>query len=461
MTTRDPDPLAWVLTALAGCVLVNAIAIGYLVSDGERWSRAVSVTAAGQAMRLLQPGGDDSWKPMARADAYSKANPNQDIYGVFFEDKVKFQYPPSALFLWRVLPASLYTGPGSVRAATPLRAWLAVSTLAAALLTVAASIWIFRLGLLGLPGHWGERRLRRAHLVTLIGVGFLLGLTYYPLNKAHSGGQIQIFLGLLIAASLLAHVKGRAGTAGACLGLCCLVKPQYAIVLASAILLRHWRFALPMAGVGALGIVGAVVVFGFDNHLRYLDVLRDLSNHGETYWPNQSVNGLMNRLLGNGVAETFNMAGFPPYHRVVYFATLVSSVAMVVVSLWAYSRRDGCRSHDTLWLAIAVMAATMASPIAWEHHYGAFLPVFAMATPLLLREQPVGRWTGLLLLASYLAMANVIRTPERIFWNPWRGLAGSHLFFGALILLALCIATRRNQATAGPPARGFDGALSR
>jgi hypothetical protein len=406
----------------------------------------VTVTAPGQSARLLQPGGDDSWKPMARADAYYKEHANRDLYGVFFDEKVKFQYPPSALFFWDLFPASLYGGEGSVGNGGALRTVLTAATLAAVLLTIAASTWILMLGLrhAGLdPRHGGTTS--RLGTIAVIAIAFLLGLTYYPLNKAHSGGQIQVFLDLLVAAALLAHMKGARATAGICIGVCSLAKPQYVIVLVSGLLRRNWRLALPMAAVGALGLAAAVMAFGFHNHLRYVEVLGDISSHGETYWPNQSVNGLMNRLLGNGKAETFSMDSFPPYHPVVYYTTLVSSAIILIVSLWPGRLRRSHPGGNIVDLALALMAATMASPVAWEHHYGTFLPIFAVMLPVLMRERPAGAWTGPLLLVSYVAMANVVRLPERMFWNPWRGLAGSHLFFGALILLALCIAVRRGM----------------
>ena len=60
--------------------------------------------------------------------------------------------------------------------------------------------------------------------------------------------------------------------------------------------------------------------------------------------------------------------------------------------------------------------------------------------------------------ASYLAMANVFNRPDLFFRNRWLGLAGSHLFFGALILFGLLLVVRvggRRRANALRPRTEF------
>jgi hypothetical protein len=43
-------------------------------------------------------------------------------------------------------------------------------------------------------------------------------------------------------------------------------------------------------------------------------------------------------------------------------------------------------------------------------------------------------------------MAEVMLRPELIFRNRWAGLAGSHLFFGVLLLFALLLVLRAESA---------------
>ena len=85
----------------------------------------------------------------------------------------------------------------------------------------------------------------------------------------------------------------------------------------------------------------------------------------------------------------------------------------------------------------------MASPVAWEHHYGAFLPVFALALPLLARDRPLGARTAPVLAFSYLAIGSAFLRPEWLFAHRVTGVLGSHLFFGGLALFALLWIQRR------------------
>jgi hypothetical protein len=92
----------------------------------------------------------------------------------------------------------------------------------------------------------------------------------------------------------------------------------------------------------------------------------------------------------------------------------------------------------TVDLAVMMCAATIASPIAWDHHYGAFFPIFAVA---LVAAIPSLR-SGLLLLASYELMANEMMRTDLVFTNRWTGILGSHIFFGALLLFGYLLMVR-------------------
>jgi alpha-1,2-mannosyltransferase len=146
---------------------------------------------------------------------------------------------------------------------------------------------------------------------------------------------------------------------------------------------------------------------------------------------------LLQRWFGNGNAIKFQSRGLPPYHPVVYYATLVSSLVFVGLALF-YPAEPGQRGR-TIDLAAVICAATLASPIAWEHHYGAFFPAFAVAVSTLMRGNRASAW---LLLLSYLLMANELTRRELVFTDRWIGLLGSHIFFGAVLLYGILLAAR-------------------
>jgi hypothetical protein len=166
---------------------------------------------------------------------------------------------------------------------------------------------------------------------------------------------------------------------GVLTGVICLMKPHYGLIVLWGLLNREWRFAFALALTGAAGLGASIFFYGWMNHLDYLSVLSFMSERGESYHANQSINGLLNRIAGLGAPELyanvrFDAAGFPPYTPWVYWMTLASSAIIIV---GAFLRRGGAASRTVMFALIAV-SLTIASPIAWEHHYGVLLPVFAL-----------------------------------------------------------------------------------
>lgn len=412
------EPHAWtLLIALLAVVLLNGALIAGLAAFGVPPGQALHQTAPGRSAALANLTGNDSWKPMARAQRAFQQQPDVSLYRVFFEDHIKFQYPPSALFVLDLFPARWFDGPDSLDPGKPMNQLLTWTSRAAFALTLLLCVLLYLRG-------------KNTSSTWVIAVcGALLGVMFYPLVRAHILGQIQIYIDCLVAAGLLAYMAGWRALAGACIGICCLIKPQYGLILLWGVLRRDWRFSVGLIAVAGVGFTASLLRYGLANHLEYLKVLSYISQHGEAYWPNQSVNGVLNRLLDNGDALHFDRYSFPPYNPVVYFGTLLSSLAIMVTALWPTRGR----TPDALDLAIALLGATLAAPVAWEHHYGILLSVFAIAAT---------RVRSPLLLASYLMAANALLRPSWLLGGPVRELLASHLFFGALLLFVILVSRR-------------------
>jgi alpha-1,2-mannosyltransferase len=427
---RRVRSMRWLLMALGACALINAAIVAGLMASGRGFDEAYEASGLLLTSRILGTPGVDSWRPMAYAYLRDPREPG-GLYWAFLVKHVKFQYPPSSLLAFKLLPRPL-TYPISPQ----LSEFLALPSLIAVLFTILCSaLLLFRLTSESRAPWWRV-------VVSAVSIG-LLGVTYYPLTKGHSLGQIQVYLGALAAAALLLHAWNQRVLSGTCLGLCCLIKPQYGLVLVWGLLRRDKRFVLGFAVVFLLGLALSLAEFGLANHLQYLEVLKQLSRHGEAYGPNQSVNGLVQRWLGNGNAIKFQARGFPPENPIVYYATLVSSALIAGLALFMPTAPE--LRGRTLDLAVVMCAATMASPIAWEHHYGAFFPAFALAMPVAMSANG-GGW---LLLASYVLMANELTRHELVFSDRWVGLLGSHIFFGALLLFGILLVGRWRGTRAG------------
>jgi alpha-1,2-mannosyltransferase len=420
-----PSPRARIVRSLgiaAGVSIAVYVAlIAALVGSGESVETAALSTGLSSTWTLPSAAGIDSWKPMAAAYEHERAEPGQ-MYWIFLVKHLRFQYPPSALLVMKLVPLPL---------TSEVRRSLARASLAAVATTIVLSVCILLLG--SKPPQAASLRQSALHYASCTLLGLSLGITFYPLTRGHTLGQIQVYLDALIAAALLAHSLGRPVFSGACIGLCCLIKPHYAIVILWAGLRGQLRCFLSASFCVGAGLVFALREFGLKNHLDYLTVLRELSRHGESFWANQSVNGILHRLLGNGEAIDWVPRALPPYVDTIYFATTVSGLLIVGIALFSPTSRRWRGS--ALDLASVITGATLASPIAWEHHYGVLLPVYALALPRLITSARAGFW----LLISYILVAVELVRPELVFANRATGLLGAHIFFGAISLFVILL----------------------
>jgi alpha-1,2-mannosyltransferase len=412
--------------ALATVLAVHAVAIPLMLRLGFGTPRPDTIV--GHVERLVhRQQAADSWRPMAAAQAFADANPGRDIYEeIFFRRKVKFQYAPTSLLYVRHLP----------------RATLNVLSWAAVWMTIVLTVLIFR------DAHAGNAPAMRASLVV---AG--LAATFYPLLKGYTLGQIQVWVDALFACSVWAWLRGLKRTAGVALGLACLIKPPLVPLALWAMIRREWRLAAGFATTFAVGVAVSVAIYGLASHLSYVRVLSYIAERGEAYYPNQSFNGLLNRWYSNGSNLEFDDHAFSPPHPIVAIGTTASALALYSLALLLPARipsRD--RRFD---LAIITLTATMASPIAWEHHYGVLLPVFALVVPAALDQRPLGRWTAALLVASFLLTAQYVQPVQRLASTPVNPLQ-SYVLLGAVFLLILaCAGVLRS--TEGPGTSATDG----
>lgn len=380
---------------------------------------------------LEQRQEDDSWGPMIQAFEYvTRDDQPQSLYAkIFFTRHVKFQYPPTALLplwaMWKTLPDAEWAG------------LLNALSLLFLLVSIAVSAGLLSASL-------------RRRGESGVGAGLLglwLALAFYPLVKAYSLGQIQTWVNGLFALALTCWVTKRPRAAGALVGLMCLIKPHYGLFVLWGVWRRRWDFVVALLVVGGLGLAASLAFFGLSNHQGYLDVVSFLSRRGEGYFPNQSVNGLLNRLLRNGNNLEWMGASFAPYHPWVFWGTTLSSLVLVLAALGARGIRSAGGGVDFSLLALT---ATMASPIAWEHHYGILPPIYAAALGWFAESPVLGRATLACLALSYGLTSNYWGVTNELAETRWN-LLQSYLYFGALLLLlALHVLRARTGAVAHP-----------
>lgn len=416
MSAKLPkDPLAAAL--LAWLLVQLGLNLGLALALPAPWNETLFVEldafARGRA-------GEDSWGPMGAGLAHLESGDARPVYqAVLFDARIKFQYPPSSLlalelFRWAAQATGL-----------PLVALLNAASWLAVLATLAASAALLR-----------AARPPASPLCAVLLTAS--GLVFYPLLRGFGLGQIQTWISAALALLLLFWRLERRLLAGVLLGLVCLLKPHFALVGLWALLRRERRFLGAALVTGGVGLAASLLRYGLANHLDYLTALAYLGRHGESFHPNQSLMGLLHRLLGNGNNAEWVSDAFPPFHPAVFGVATAGALLLLLLALAFRAGAPGRAS--AIDLAGMLLACTMASPIAWEHHYGVLLPVFALlatelARPGASRTQRLALFVAALFAASHLAATRALAATP---WNPLQ----SSLYFAALTTFALLLLRR-------------------
>lgn len=388
---------------------------------------------------LASPAHDrnDSWQSMHRALEYLRA-PEEDLLytQVFFQEGLKLQYPPTSLLIFKPFPELSLSEMASI---SNFLSWIGI------LVTTAIIAHLFSISLKKCSSatiHVGETY---AEKIARWAVSLCFTLTFYPIVRSFQLGQIQCWIYCLFVLALWAWMANRKTLAGFLIGLICVIKPQLGLLAIWGMLRKEWRFANSIFATAGIMLLMSLWVFGLPTHLDYLPVLTFLSQHGESYYPNQSINGLLHRLFLIGSDAPVIPFVFPPYNPCVYFGTLITSGILILLALlW---KREQYRGAELTDFSIAALTFTLASPIAWEHHYGILLPIFAVTLPIILASASPQRGITILAIAFVLS-SNFYDIVNRLANSPMNFLQ-SYLFFGAFLFLIYLYRLRNARCVSG------------
>lgn len=391
---------------------------GLLIAIAPRFHSG-SVLKITKNSLLLRAGNDSSYY-MAQGNLAWQQQPNAIYETAFFQRGVRFIYPPTSLLLYRAWQAAhwLHLSPFIA-----MNAMLLLSLLGT--MAVAGEFLLRLLPTLDVPDSTLPNSNSKERWAVRILVALLI-LVFLPLINAYRMGQVQTLLNFLIIASVFLWMCGSRVPPAILIGLTCWLKPQMSLFLLWGLLRRQWSFAISLCITLLAGLCLSLAVFGWHNTVEYSHLLTYLSRHGDALASNQSLNGLLHRVMHIGSPVTW-IYGYPPYNRTIYLATLFSSAAILLLALAIPVLRHSARTTaDFLFFA---MATVMASPIAWEHHYGVFFLTFLLWIPLACK-----RWKlFFILLAIYLLMTDTWAPLTPLMFTWWSFLI-SHVYFGGLAL---------------------------
>ena len=363
----------------------------------------------------------DSWTPMLGSVDSFLAHPALPIYQAKLYDTLIYPLTSILPLLW-MRQAGM--SDAAVFRALMLLSWAAVWAVVATAVAIAAKV----------VGRGGLTC--RAGVATAIAAFFFM-----PITLAFSLGQAQIFLDLFFALLVLFWVQGRERPAGAMMALLAMVKPQFGLLLLWAALRRRWNALASGAITLAAGAAVSIAVFGLRNNLDYIGVMAGLSRKAQSHYANQSMFGLLNRAIFNGENIPYHPYVYPPFVPWVYRVTLATTALLVLLTL-AYPWRK--RAGGMADLSAIGIVCVIATPMAWEHHYGIMLGIFVWLWFGVYREG-LGRVWPLAL--AFILIADFL-SPFNFFSDiPVANVLQSYMYFGALLLLGLLLRAREDLGT--------------
>jgi alpha-1,2-mannosyltransferase len=364
----------------------------------------------------------DSWGPMLGSVNYFLAHPGLAIYDAKLYDTLIYPLTSILPLLW--MKRAGMSDP-AVYQALMVTSWLAVWAIVGLQVAIAAKVA-------------GQSTLSWQGRVAVAVAAFF----FMPITLAFSLGQAQIFLDLFFSLMVFFWVQKKERAAGVMMALLAMVKPQFGLLFLWAGLRRRWGALASAVVTLAVGGGASVAVFGLRNNLDYIHVLSSLSRKAQSHYANQSMFGLLNRAIFNGENLPYHPYVYPPFVSWVYTVTLLTTVALVLFALaYPWGEQRGSMAD----LSAAGVICVIATPMAWEHHYGIMLPIFIWFWFAAYRLGSGKVWpfaTAFVLIADFLSPFNALSA------TPVANLLQTYMYFGALLLLALLI---KNSARQGIP----------
>ena len=382
------------------------------------------------SIALVHQAGD-SWVPIGNALRFVRSH--TDLAGLYhttyFSTNEQFIYAPQGLAICDALDRLTGFSFGDVEQAKIASWWLLVA--------LTAYAYVFFL--------WLARELRVA-VATVDQKLFVLAVAvcsvylFFPLTGGYTVGNIQNFLTALVAIAMFCFMRGRSVAAGFLLGIAVLVKPHIGVMLVWALVRRDWRFAGGMIAALAAGSLLSLSMYGWPVHAAYLELLQYLSGRGESYAGSHTFESALYRLMHLG-----NNVSFDAWHRTlqpvawIHWTATALGLATMVWAFWA--RKGDAPVQRMLDFGSAYMAIVIASPVAYEHHFGLSYLLLPATALLMVVNAAQDRAARIALPLAYLCLANIFPVTDGLA-DTDLNLLQSYRLIGTLLLIFTMIRIR-------------------
>jgi alpha-1,2-mannosyltransferase len=340
-----------------------------------------------------------------------------------------YLYPP--LFAIAMLPLTLLSYPAA------FAAWLGLNVL-----FLGASLWLFLRG---------ERR----SIFLAASGSLLLAGAFHPVWHHLKIGQSSLLVLLLLTATFALLRSRRETAAGLILSGAILLKLTPGILLVLLAAHRRWRAAwVALAGVIGLSLASSIVV-GIGPQVTYFAKMVPMLGAGTAFYPNQSLNGFITRLLGMGDYRKADLSLDLTAPRLLGIGLGLVIVAFTVAAIVRRRGEAGSGAFEDGFASL-VLASLLVSPISWEHHYViALLPAWILLARwgrdgAASAHAPAIAGIGLALIGSYVSL----RVFEKFGPGPLGPILGSAALVGGVIIWMLFLSGLARSASEAAAGRG-------
>lgn len=249
-------------------------------------------------------------------------------------------------------------------------------------------------------------RMVRPALPPWVWLGLVLGVVALldPFLLAFRLGQVDLVIGLALAAAAYRLRSGDDPLAGACIGIAAMLKIAPGLLALYLLWRGRWRalggLAATVAVIGSLSLVFA----GLEAWHYYLAVrLPDLLA-GSALFNNLSLPGLILRVfMGPELAKGF--LDLQPDIAVTRPLIAIAVLAVVAVTARTLGRESRAGRAFVLEFSLAVVAALLISGVTWPHYLAWLLPLVGLSLAFSW-PTAASRWTAILSGAG-LALASL------------------------------------------------------
>ncbi|WP_121388643.1 glycosyltransferase 87 family protein [Actinokineospora cianjurensis] len=256
-------------------------------------------------------------------------------------------------------------------------------------------------------------------------------LALEPVWRSIGLGQVNLLLLAMVVADVLL-LRGRKG-AGVLIGAAAAIKLTPLIFVAHLVLTRRWADAArAMATFVVLNLVAAVVL-PHDTVRFWTEALVDGNDATTNSWiGNQSLNGILQRLTGEGKTALF----------------LFAATAVIALALGAMVVRRLHRNGDDLGaLLVTAAIGLLISPVSWTHHWVWVVP---LAGYLIARSNVWGLLALVVVFSGWQFKMVPSGAKSELTWTAADVLLGNSYLIAALVAAPIVILL----AGADPALRG-------